>query len=182
MTPLPQTSPERIVSLAKAMIDYAFGKLAQKNARYADATDGLLNLRHCEAFGVSTEQGIIVRLADKMQRINRERNEPAVAPANLGNTEHGLDNNDLADAINYLALLYAVRVVRSEANEMVATEIDSDLEFALKELKARKEAMREVAGWCDIPPPLEDGCFEPCDIDLGDTGHPSERDYHEDWR
>jgi hypothetical protein len=112
---IPATSGE-ICALAKQMLDFAYGKLVKKNRKYGSVTDGLANLRHCEEFGVSTELGIIVRMADKMQRIHREAMEPAIPPDYLGRSEQGIDNNDLPDLINYCALLYAVRHKRTETN------------------------------------------------------------------
>jgi len=114
-TPLPPTTPAFILACCEALMKFATGKLHGRNHQYAGPTDGLKNLRHCEAFDVSTELGIIVRMADKMQRIHMEAMSPAVLPGDLGSTDIGLDNNDLPDLINYAALLYAVRVVRSEA-------------------------------------------------------------------
>lgn len=94
---------------------YALGKLAGRNRQYAGPDDGLKNLRSCEEFGISTEMGILVRMKDKLARIHAEIMEPATPPAKLGQSELGLDNNDLPDIINYALLLYAVRVVRAEA-------------------------------------------------------------------
>jgi hypothetical protein len=104
------------------MAKFAERKLVGRNHQYAGPTDGLRNLRHCEAFDVPTEMGIIVRMADKMQRIYMECMSSAVLPADLGSTDNGLDNNDLPDLVNYALLLYAVRVIRQDAATMDALE------------------------------------------------------------
>ena len=112
MDKLPIASRELVLELACAMINAAKTKLEQRNKQYAKDADGLANLRHCEEYGVSAEQGIIVRMADKMQRINTELYTTAIHPSRLLESENGIDNNDILDIINYAALLYAVRVTR----------------------------------------------------------------------
>jgi hypothetical protein len=128
-TPLPAVSPELILSLTEALAKYANTKLVGRNRAYAGPTDGLRNLRHCEAFDVPTEMGIIVRMSDKMQRIRMEAFQPAVPPERLGDSEHGLDNNDLPDLINYCLLLYAVRVIRHKSQDrLTATEFQRGID------------------------------------------------------
>jgi len=114
---LPPATQELILELSKAMADFARGKLLKRSAQYATSGDGLRNLRHCEDYDIPTEVGLIVRMSDKMQRILQEMYDPAIPPTDLGQSDHGVDNNDLPDLINYCALLYAVRVLRSAGPE-----------------------------------------------------------------
>lgn len=43
--------------------------ITKKNADYAASTDPFKNFRACELFGLSLEQGILLRMSDKMARI-----------------------------------------------------------------------------------------------------------------
>jgi len=71
-----------------------------KNQDYADGADPFQNFRMVEDAGfISTEEGIVVRLSDKMQRIMNlvQADEAAVDDESLADT--------LSDARNYLNIL-----------------------------------------------------------------------------
>ena len=72
----------------------------RKNADYAGNSDPFKNFKMCEQFGVSVEQGILVRVSDKMSRIgNLLGKEAQVKDESIFDT--------IEDAINYLAILKA---------------------------------------------------------------------------
>ena len=82
--------------------DDALKIVERKNMDYADGADPFQNFRMVENTGlVSVEQGIAVRMTDKMQRIiNLLEDEPEVADESL--------EDSLLDLINYsnIMLLY----------------------------------------------------------------------------
>lgn len=89
-------------SLAESMAKTFKGCLElskAKNADYAGNDDPLANFRACQRFGVSIEEGILVRLSDKIARLERLLGgiEPHVKEERIVDT--------IDDAINYLAIL-----------------------------------------------------------------------------
>lgn len=65
----------------------------RKNADYATADDAFLNFRACEALGVNSNQGILVRMSDKMQRVGNLLQRPAqVADESIMDTLKDLSN------------------------------------------------------------------------------------------
>lgn len=72
----------------------------RKNADYADNADPFKNFKMCEQFGVSAEQGILVRISDKISRIGNLLNKEA-------QVKDESINDTIEDAINYLAILKA---------------------------------------------------------------------------
>jgi len=71
-----------------------------KNQDYASSADPFANFRRAEIAGVSVEQGILVRLTDKLCRIgNLLEHDAAVTDEKLSDT--------ILDGINYLAILAA---------------------------------------------------------------------------
>jgi hypothetical protein len=84
------------------------GTATRKNHDYAGAnSDPFKNFRMVEDLGVTTvEEGIVVRLCDKMSRIaNLLKQEAAVKEESIADT--------IDDAINYLAILKAYRASKS---------------------------------------------------------------------
>jgi hypothetical protein len=71
-----------------------------KNQDYASDSDPFRNFRRAEIAGVSVEQGILVRITDKLCRIvNLLEHDAAVETEKLGDT--------IDDSINYFAILLA---------------------------------------------------------------------------
>jgi hypothetical protein len=63
-----------------------------KNSDYATNDDAFKNFRGCEAFGITVEQGILVRMSDKFARI-----------ANLLTKEAQVKDERIADTLSDLA-------------------------------------------------------------------------------
>lgn len=78
----------------------------KKNADYAGASDQFANFKAAPALlsGVSVEKGILVRLTDKIKRIDNLLTHDAYV------TEESMSDT-IEDAINYLAILKAWREV-----------------------------------------------------------------------
>lgn len=88
-------------SIAKTYSD-GIETIKKKNADYAGENDPFQNFRNSEVIGVSVEEGILVRVMDKITRIsNLLSKDPQVATESIEDT--------LIDAINYLAILKAYR-------------------------------------------------------------------------
>ena len=88
---------------ASAIFDNALSVLEKKNHDYSGEVDVLKNFRvSAQVAGVTTEQGILTRLMDKMSRIgNLLQREASVKDESIHDT--------IMDAINYLAILdYAI--------------------------------------------------------------------------
>ena len=80
----------------------AFDVMQKKNHDYAAQADPFFNLRQCEAFGLcSVEQGILVRMTDKISRLSQfvKNRELKVADESIEDT--------LVDLVNYAVLLRA---------------------------------------------------------------------------
>lgn len=75
------------------------GIMYSKNADYADVTDPFRNFRAAESFGITIEQGILVRMSDKMSRIGNllSKETHAVKDESIEDT--------LQDLANYAAIL-----------------------------------------------------------------------------
>lgn len=70
----------------------------KKNADYADNDDAFKNFRACELAGISVEQGIIVRMSDKLVRAgNLLTREAKVTDESILDT--------LSDLANYATIL-----------------------------------------------------------------------------
>lgn len=73
--------------------------LCQKNSDYSPVNDAYANFRMCESMWVSVEDGIKVRLCDKVSRVrNLQKKEPDVVWESLADT--------YLDIAGYLLLLY----------------------------------------------------------------------------
>lgn len=84
-----------------ALVDF-FSKgidiMRAKNADYAHETDPFRNFRAAESLGITLEQGILVRMSDKMSRIgNLLQKENNVKDESIEDT--------LQDLANYAAIL-----------------------------------------------------------------------------
>lgn len=78
---------------------YLYQTLKQKNADYSPFDDAFANFRMCETLWVSVEDGIKVRLCDKVSRVrNLQTKEPSVVWESLADT--------YLDIAWYLLLLY----------------------------------------------------------------------------
>lgn len=78
--------------------DECWALAKRKNHDYAGDDDPLANFRECEKIGISVPQGIMVRLTDKIARLQRLlTTEAAVTDETVHDT--------IMDAINYLAIL-----------------------------------------------------------------------------
>lgn len=80
--------------------------------------DTLFNLSVCEILGIvpTTEQGILVRLSDKLMRLI-SLTAPGVDPANV--EESVLDTiNDVHNYIDYLGLKWLLRRAKNEASRL----------------------------------------------------------------
>jgi hypothetical protein len=74
--------------------------IASKNKDYAEANDPFKNFRAVESMGVTLEQGILVRLSDKMSRLQNligRNQEVAVTDERVEDT--------ILDMINYLNII-----------------------------------------------------------------------------
>lgn len=82
----------------KKTLDDNFVIVRKKNADYATNEDAFLNFKACEAFGISIETALIVRMCDKMSRISNLVNKEAEVK-----DESVLDT--LQDLSNYATIL-----------------------------------------------------------------------------
>ena len=92
------------LELHKLLCDEARALSEKKNKDYTgkDGTDPFGNFKRCELMGIcSTEQGILVRLTDKMSRLSTfaQSGSFEVADESLKDT--------CMDVINYIILMYA---------------------------------------------------------------------------
>jgi hypothetical protein len=90
----------------RGTFEKCLGILKSKNADYAITSDPFRNLRSAEGvLGVPTERAILVRILDKISRINNLiEKSPDVANESL--------EDAIEDAIGYLALIKAYREVK----------------------------------------------------------------------
>jgi hypothetical protein len=83
--------------------DQGLELIASKNDDYAGDGDPFANFRMAEKMGLTTEQGIMLRLLDKVARLANvhKKGVATVASESLDDT--------LLDLANYTAILYAYR-------------------------------------------------------------------------
>lgn len=72
---------------------------SKKNQDYAGDDDAFKNFKNSEAIGISVEQGILVRIMDKITRISNLLTRPAAV------IDEKIEDTIL-DVINYFAILY----------------------------------------------------------------------------
>ena len=93
------TNEQFIASIEKTYAD-GVDIIKKKNADYATSVDPFKNFRSAEVAGVSVPRAIIVRVLDKISRIqNLLDKDPVVTGETRSDT--------ITDAINYLAILKA---------------------------------------------------------------------------
>ena len=102
---------EELMALHEKLCDQARALSRKKNHDYSggqDATHAFLNFVKCEELGLcKTETGILVRLSDKLSRLN------TLADSNLKyevDDERVLDT--VLDIINYTVIFYAIHEER----------------------------------------------------------------------
>lgn len=100
------TTAQQLIEFHNEITNKCVEIMKKKNKDYADpekSGDPFKNFRQCEIEGLcSTEVGILMRLGDKRSRlINLLERGPAVEDESFDDT--------VADSINYLILLAAVR-------------------------------------------------------------------------
>lgn len=76
--------------------------MRKKNADYAGVTDPFKNFRNAQLIGLTVEQAILVRILDKLARINNLLTSPAEVK------EETLEDT-IMDCANYLNILAAYR-------------------------------------------------------------------------
>lgn len=101
---------EALIELHAKMVADAGDLLRAKNHDYCK-TDAFTNLKMCEAMGIcSAEQGIVIRLTDKISRLSSVLEKGAQVK-----TESVRDT--CLDVINYAVLLYAQHCDRALTGE-----------------------------------------------------------------
>lgn len=70
----------------------------RKNSDYASNVDAFKNFRGCESFGLTVEQGIMVRMSDKFARIGNLLNKK-------GEVKDESISDTLSDLANYAMIL-----------------------------------------------------------------------------
>lgn len=91
-----------LLELHETISDQAFSVMQFKNNDYADTADALFNLRQCEALGLcSMEQGILIRITDKLARLSN-----VTAGKSLAVKDEGV-RDTIVDLVNYAVLLAA---------------------------------------------------------------------------
>ncbi len=101
---MPENQTQRDGLIESARKTYAAGLeiMERKNHDYAGAADAFRNFRTATVLGLSVEKAILVRVLDKLARVNNLLDQPAFV------TEESMADT-LVDAINYLAILKAYR-------------------------------------------------------------------------
>lgn len=100
-------NPKQLIAHMTAVFAKCVGIAEKKNADYSGHnSNAFRNFMHVEEMGVaSAEAGILVRLSDKFSRMaNLLKSDPKVVDEKLEDT--------IEDAINYLAILHALRESR----------------------------------------------------------------------
>lgn len=90
---------DEFMKLMRLNVEADLGISEKKNSDYADSEDPFQNFKGVEHWGICTvEQGLMVRISDKMQRVsNLLKREAAVSDESIVDT--------LSDARNYLNIL-----------------------------------------------------------------------------
>jgi hypothetical protein len=116
-SPLANEKSSPILVALDEIYGYLRPVLKAKGNDYASNTDVFKNLRLCEPLvNVSTEKGVIIRLADKMSRIsNLLEKEAEVKSESVFDT--------IIDAVGYLAILHALLKERDAQKVVKNTEL-----------------------------------------------------------
>lgn len=85
----------------------------KKNHDYAGSTDPFRNFKACEMYGLTVEEGLIVRMSDKMVRIsNLLKSEAKVKDEKI--------TDSLKDLANY-AMILSVYLENKNRSEIIST-------------------------------------------------------------
>jgi hypothetical protein len=107
---------EELLGLFDEMTLEAKGIMKAKNADYSGGKDDVFaNFRGCTAFGVEPELGLMIRMQDKMKRV-----ESFVEKGRLEVRDEGVRDTCI-DLINYSVLLYGLLLERTEAQRILRT-------------------------------------------------------------
>lgn len=108
--PLPHISPEDLLTLHYTLAEEARDLMERKNHDYAEESGpsgAFGNLSMCEMMGMfSTEEGIVLRLSDKISRLSNVLRKGA-------HVKDETIRDTCLDLINYAVLLYAAQAFRS---------------------------------------------------------------------
>ncbi len=97
-----KTAKEALLTSVNATFKAGLGLIEKKNADYGAYSDPFANFRTVQMLGITVEEGMLVRILDKIARINNLlTRDPQVVEESI--------EDSLLDAINYLALLKAYR-------------------------------------------------------------------------
>lgn len=112
-------------------------KGADYNRDQQEAGDTLFNLKVCEILGIvpSTEEGILVRLSDKLMRLislTKPGREAAVKDESVLDTI-----NDIHNYVDYLGLIWYLR--RMQAKKQLANQIVTSADVYRAKQPARVE-------------------------------------------
>jgi len=89
---------ERYFKQLETNFNQALDLMKRKNQDYAGAVDPFKNFRLCESLGITLEEGLLVRMSDKLARIgNLLKNEAKVSDESICDT--------VGDLMNYSAIL-----------------------------------------------------------------------------
>lgn len=104
----PLIESNQLLSEAEKLFKLVFDTLYKKNADYSLASNPFSNFENsAKRAGITVEQGILVRFNDKVERMCNLLIQNKSARV----TEETIEDT-IADAIGYLAILYAFRVGR----------------------------------------------------------------------
>ena len=110
----------QLLDLHAKLTDRAYSVMQKKNHDYAAQTDPFFNLRQCEAFGLcSVEQGILVRITDKLSRLSQFAKQGQLA------VKDEAVEDTLVDVINYSVLLHAYLTTKSACQDGGSAGCDS---------------------------------------------------------
>lgn len=116
MKPFQSFTVEDVLAFRKERFESSLALVAQKghdyNRQQQDGGDTLFNMRVCEALGIteSTEQGILVRLSDKLMRLVSLTKDPSVSPQ-VKDESVMATVDDVHNYIDYLAMIHRSRKV-----------------------------------------------------------------------
>lgn len=132
---------DKFLELHKELCEEARGLSARKGHDYSGANDTLKNLRLVEAAGLCTaEQGVLVRLLDKLSRaveLDKPGNSAEVADESLHDT--------MLDIVNYALLHEALRADRSRRGCKLEDEATQHASGGTKEVQPPFTDLHTVA-------------------------------------
>jgi hypothetical protein len=105
---------EDVLKFRRERFESSMALVAQKghdyNREQQDGGDTLFNMRACEALGIadSAEQGILVRLSDKLMRLISLTKDPSVSPQ-VKDESVMATVDDVHNYVDYLAMIHRSR-------------------------------------------------------------------------